>query len=241
MLFVSRELSGSSDTPYRFEIIDTDDGVASVASYADIKKAFGLKIPINGVSANRIDGMVYSVNVAPYQDPKTCTPKQAKLKTLYNISLTTYKSMITSVHWLIKDIPDRVCFRLSDFGTEVAFHVIQNTTPPETGTSKEVVMILDDKLKFGKGSFQFAGTGNSVYDDRVGLKFDIRELSDDNARKFYIGTFYSSYEYDADVHGGLRSLFEMRKLLKLAVIDDEARKNSVIDSLKYEERHHPWA
>lgn len=241
MLFISRELPGNSDTPYRFEIIDTDDGVATVANYADIKKAFGLKVPINGVSANKVNGMVFSVNVVPYQDPKTFTSKQVKLKTLCGVTLTTYQSMITSIQWLFKDIPDKVRFRLSDFGTGVAFHTIRITTLPETGVSKEVVMVLDDKLSFENGAFQFAGTGNPDYDHRIGLKFDVRELSDDNAKKFYTDTFHSVLQFDADVHASLRSDAEIRQLLRFTIIDDETRKSVILKSIPYEyKRYHPW-
>lgn len=241
MLFISRELPGNSDVPYRFEIVDTEDGVATVADYADIKKAFGLKVPIYGVSPNRINGMVFSVSVTPYQDPKTFTSKQVKLKTLSGVALTTYQSMITSIQWLFKDIPDKVRFRLSDYGTGVAYHVIRVTTVPETGVSKEVVMVLDDKLSFEKGAFQFAGTGNPDYDDRIGIKFDIRELSDNNAKKFYTDTFHSVLQFDADVHASLRNDAEIRQLLRLAIIDDEERKSAILKSIPYEyKRYHPW-
>lgn len=166
MVFISRLIAID-----RFGVVDTDTDEESVASKKQLQEAIKAGANIHG--AEDIE------RIKSYQPVETKSLLQVKYKTLYNIDITTYKSTITGVTWNKATVAKPVEVRLSDFGKLCGPYLIMFN---ERCADEKVIIVLDQKITFGKNTFWIPPLGNIA---DFGLIIDARELSNDVALTLY--------------------------------------------------------
>lgn len=170
MLFISRYVGAGM-----YGLVDTDDGCEEIVTKITIENAKKSGVVIHGAED--------IANVMVYQPESTRTMLQIKTITLSHIDVKTYKNKITSVN-ILSGIKKPVIIRLSDFGTVCADYILIANKP---ATRLKVLMVLDDKVGFGKGTFW---TAPSLTLRQMGIALDIHELSDDTAIVVYKGLYF---------------------------------------------------
>lgn len=166
MVFISRLISID-----RFGVVDTDIDDETVASKKQLQEA--IKAGANILGAEDTE------RIKSYQPVETKSLLQVKYKTLYNIDVTTYKSIITGITWNKATVSKPVEVRLSDFGTICGPYLIMFN---ERCPVEKVILILDQKITFGKNTFWIPPLGNIA---DYGMFADARELSNDAALTLY--------------------------------------------------------
>lgn len=183
LLYVSRYIDRGT-----YGVVDTDDGIEEQIDICGISDAVclhGVRIagvtPVINKRFNK--GYVTEDGVRVYQPVETLSPLQVKTKVLKHIDVKVYKSMITGIDIDIGAIEDKVQLRLSDFGTFCADYILSGNNH---GVRDKVVLILDDKITFGKKTFKLRQCDNSFVGIRdAGVMFDLSEMNDDNAAALY--------------------------------------------------------
>jgi len=129
---------------------------------------------IEGVTVDGIDGIVYIDFVKPVQEPGVSTDLQTKTQMLKRVTVTTYKSYITSIRCNFFDVTTPVSLRLSDFGKICADRLFYFR-----GAKIEhpITIILDDNVSFGPCSFK---TFEPLMTSDLAVSFDIREITRDS-------------------------------------------------------------
>ena len=166
MLFISRIRDHGSYAKYG--VADTDDNSEEFVMTSDIEDAIYRGIDIKGVS---FDG---HLRVTPYQDPNSMTVTQAKMATLYGVSITTYRDEITSITWDSAQPLQAVRINLSDFGKRCADRLFSGAN---VWGNHRVTLVFDDSLKFSLPAFYIPGRRERV--DSVGVYLDVRKMEDE--------------------------------------------------------------
>lgn len=180
MLYISRIIDTqvqnvSSDTYCNYAIVDTDDGVEEVVDWNTLCYICSdLFMSIEGVTVDGIDGIVYIDFVKPVQEPGVSIDLQTKTQMLKRVTVTTYKSYITSIRCNFFDVTTPVSLRLSDFGKICADRLFYFR-----GAKIEhpITIILDDNVSFGPCSFK---TFEPLMTSDLAVSFDIREITRDS-------------------------------------------------------------
>ena len=165
MLFLSRKFYQGD-----YGVVDTDDDVETVATYAELHDAITDKgLHIEGVVPNiDRDGNIVGIrSITPYQDPRYRTSTQLKWKALMGVDVRVLKDEITYLGFNGKVVPNNTRVRLSDFGKKMHAFV-----PMEVNDFKDdncVIIVLDNKIEI-------------VEIPRIGyrnIKWDVSECRDD--------------------------------------------------------------
>lgn len=171
MLYISR-MRGKD----RYVVTDTDDGTDEEVSLARLRKAVSSGVEIKGVTSVKHAGVDYVLKAEVYQLPSEMTAKQAKTKALKGIDIRTEGGVITYINWNDAVVSPNCRLRLSDYGTSVADNVLSEA---KNAHSKEIVIVLDDKVAIRRYSFSNA--------QQSSVRFDLTEVRNDKmARIIYI-------------------------------------------------------
>ena len=163
MLYISK-CRGKS----KYEVIDTDDGVAEVVTYGQVVDAVRSGVDIKGVKCFIKDGVPYIQEVKVYQHQDSMTVRQTKAKVLAGVDIKLHNGEITSFNWVDSIVQPNVRIRLSDYGSKCADGIF------ETGMWKHkvpIIIVLDDKIKLRRQSLTGACQCSQ-------LKIDVSEVTD---------------------------------------------------------------
>lgn len=164
MLYVSRH-----DGINFYWVVDTDDGTEEIVS----RNRLAYYVEDLGVRIHGAEMLPYSKRVAevlPYQPSEIMTQLQVKTNLVKFTEVTTYKSMVTGIHYRHKEIKGPVTIRLSDFGNECADCILWGNAQVHCHV---LTIQLDDKIKIGKFTFRREEDILSLGPHGYGVKFDM--------------------------------------------------------------------
>lgn len=224
MLYLSRYVVDGGTVCYG--VVDTDDDVETIVSVSDLEDAKNSGVDIKGVawgtSFNGVEEkkVVAGVKVVPISTSYSAL--QAKLKSMFGISVTTRGSMITCINWEPFKIGNNIAIPLSKLASSCADYMLLDIDFIGGESDSAVTLVIDDNIAFTPHSF----TPDVPHRYRIyqlnGLRLDIRACSDIIAAKFYHGLVGDLTRIDeTQFHfGKIRVLGLVNDL----VIDDEKRK-----------------
>lgn len=210
MLYISRFFGAD-----RYGVVDTDDGTESICDLTKIRKAvIDSGLTIQGVRPQNYNGLLWlqADYIDVYQPADTVTKEQAKYKTLLGLDTKMYKTTLTSITWDI--LKSHATIRLSSLCDSCADFILTGNL--HTVLDK-IILILDNNVLFGPLTFKAKSFADGYTDiEKIGMKFDIRELSDKRA--------YVLYESLVSM-----GIFHLARL----IIDDSQRLKRMLDDLNY--------
>lgn len=187
MLFISRYVMVGNERHYG--VVDTDDDTEQIVSLSDLHDCRHYGIDIKGaryIIHNDSGTIRYELShLRVYNSHTTVNKQMAKLKTLAGVDIVLYRHMITQITWDIGKFTRDIVIRLSDFGTFCADWIFYGLATVIPDPKYTITFILDDNVEFSTSSFMMIP--HVEYEEYVmaGVRFDVRELSDENAKTFY--------------------------------------------------------
>lgn len=165
MLYISRRVKS-----VYYGVVDTDDDVETVASIEDICDAVRY-VKIKGVMMNK-KGEVYGIRVVG--DDSNISTMQAKLRALYDVSVSIYKGEVVSV-LVGARAPKVVTINVSSLAHKLSAEA-QYYWSDEVDEQGVLHIVLDDSVEI---------TGGEVTIGVAGVKFDITACGPGVADAFY--------------------------------------------------------
>lgn len=182
MLYVSRRVGLG-----KVGIVDTDDSVETIVGMIELSSMLsstGLDIkgiPLRRTRLSFTDFRVMgAINV--YQSDMYRTINQAKTKVLLHVDITLWRDMITGISWDNDEIDVPATIVLSNYARKCADLLFYNQK--WSGVHK-VTIVIDNFVDFTEDSFMSARNSQKVLQDGIGVRFDLRELTDD-VKAFYV-------------------------------------------------------
>lgn len=165
MLYISRSLGSS-----RYGVADTDDDTEEIVTWGQLSDlVIRLKLDIKGAVLGKNSGGVFLSVAEPYQDMRQYTNLQVKTKTLLGVDVRTYHNEIVRIIINGEVAKADTTIRLSDFGKVMSNNV--SIVRINAEGDKKLTFVFDDKIAV-------AGVKPSMC--MQGLRFDIRELNDED-------------------------------------------------------------
>lgn len=178
MLYISNVLGRN-----KYEVTDTDDGVAEVVTRNDIIDYIeNLGIVIQGVNKEWDKSHTYEIYSIRVQVPHADV-RFTKLQVLKGIDLKVVDGVLLGISFA-RNVELNSTIRLSDYCTSIGSYVFQDRNFMEASFKGKVVLLIDDKIqkvdsKAFKDCYMFSN-----------LWFDLSECSDKIASVIYTGLRY---------------------------------------------------
>ena len=164
MLYVSRRIRHNY-----YGVVDTDDGIEEEVGTISLSAALNF-VDIAGVQMYRQRFQTVTV----YQADMYKTTLMGKYSVLLGVDVSVWRQYVTNIKWHNSKITTPVRLRLSDFAKECAAAILVENVDSD---SHKVTIVLDDYIKYDDQSFNPEWFRKRL--DMVGVKFDVREVTDD--------------------------------------------------------------
>lgn len=139
MLYISRRFSVS-----QYGVVDSDDDTET--------KVYGTQIhDLVTKLGVRIKGVIMSGDsvseIVPYQDPRYCNSRQARLRTLKGIDIRIWRGIIVYIHINGRHTGGHISVRLSEYAPKFSGKTNIDWSNVVYSEDKDLTLILDDKLE----------------------------------------------------------------------------------------------
>lgn len=193
MLYVSRRVGLG-----KIGIVDTDDGVETIVGMIELSSMLSSTgLDIKGIKLRKTKlsftdfRVMGAINV--YQSDMYRTLNQAKVCALLKVDVTLFRGVISCISWDNDNIDKPVTVVLSNLASRCGDLVFYSQK--WVGEHK-VTFVIDNFIEFGEFAFRGSRESQKITWDGIGVKFDLRELTDDNkALLIYSAVANSLAEY----------------------------------------------